>query len=87
MLKYKHMRLDQEKIDRARKILGTRTETEALNRALDRVIQQDQERVRRIKLMKRITELRTQIGKMKEDSLEWVRLAREERIKSYEGGR
>jgi len=49
MLKYKHMRLDQEKIDRAKQILGVRTETEALEKVLDRVIHEDQERVRRKK--------------------------------------
>jgi hypothetical protein len=33
----KNLRLTQEKIDRARKILGTRTETETIEQALDLV--------------------------------------------------
>lgn len=33
----KNLRLTQEKIDRARKILGTRTETETVEQALDLV--------------------------------------------------
>lgn len=31
----KNVRLDQEKLDRAREILGTRTETETIEQALD----------------------------------------------------
>ena len=58
MLKYKHMRLNQEKIDMARKILGAKTETETLNKALDKVIQEDQRRIRRTKIMQQMIELR-----------------------------
>jgi len=78
MLRYKHLRLDQEKIDRAKKVLKVRTETEAMDKALDVVIQSDQERLRRRKLMKRIVELRNRAGRVKEDSAEWVREARKE---------
>jgi len=79
MFRYKHLRLDQEKIEKAKKILKARTETEAMDRALDNVIQKDQELLRRRRLMKRIIELRNNSGKMKEDSAEWIRLARQER--------
>jgi hypothetical protein len=79
MLRYKHLRLDQEKIDRAKKVLKVKTETEAMDKALDVVIQSDQERLRRRKLMKRIVELRNRVGKVKDDCAEWVREAREER--------
>ncbi len=34
----KNMRLHQSKIDRAMKVLGTRTETETIERALDLVV-------------------------------------------------
>jgi hypothetical protein len=34
----KHLRLDQSKIDRARKILGARTEQETVEQALDMVL-------------------------------------------------
>jgi hypothetical protein len=35
---HKHVRLDQKKLDRARRILDARSETEALDRALDIVV-------------------------------------------------
>ena len=82
MLRHKHMRLDQQKIERAKKILKAKTEAEAMDKALDRVIQEDHERIRKSKVMKRIIELRTSLGKVQEDSAEWVRLARRERIVS-----
>ena len=34
----KHLQLDQEKLDRARRILGAKTETETLDRALSIVV-------------------------------------------------
>ena len=37
-LRHKHVQLDQAKLDRARNILGAKTETEALDRALDIVV-------------------------------------------------
>ena len=37
-LRHKHVQLDQEKLNRAREILGAKTETEALGRALDIVV-------------------------------------------------
>ena len=37
-LKYKHIRMDQEKIDRVKKIFHTATETEAVDKALEFVI-------------------------------------------------
>jgi DNA repair exonuclease SbcCD ATPase subunit len=86
MLRYKHLRLDQDKIERAKKILKAKTETEAMDKALERVIQEERERVRRKELMKRIIELRSSLGKIQEDSAGWVRLARKERILSYDSG-
>ena len=79
MFRYKHVRLDQEKIEKAKRIFKAKTETEAMDKALDHVIQRDQELLRRRKLLKRVIELRNNLGKMKEDSAEWVRLARQER--------
>jgi hypothetical protein len=79
MLRYKHVRLDQEKIEKAKRIFKAKTETEAMDKALDHVIQRDQELLRRRRLLKRVIELRNKLGKMKEDSAEWVRLARQER--------
>ena len=37
-LRHKHVLLDQSKLDRARRILKAKTETEALHRALDIVV-------------------------------------------------
>jgi hypothetical protein len=41
-LRHKHVQLDQEKLNRARRILGAKTETEALERALDIVVSEAQ---------------------------------------------
>jgi hypothetical protein len=41
VIKDKHLRLDQKKIDRVREILGTKTETEAIEKALDMLIQRN----------------------------------------------
>jgi hypothetical protein len=39
-LRHKHVRLDQAKLDRARKVLGAKSDTEALDRALSIVVGQ-----------------------------------------------
>jgi predicted Zn-dependent protease len=82
MLRYKHLRLDQEKVEKAKKIFRAKTETEAMDRALENVIGRDQELLRRRRLMKRILELRKSLGNIREDSAEWIRLARQERNQS-----
>lgn len=86
MFKYKHMRLNQQKIERAKRILKAKTETEAIDRALDRVLQEDRERDRKRKVMKLMIEFRRSIGILREDSAEWVRLARDERTISHGSG-
>lgn len=85
MLRYKHMRLDQNKIERVKKVLKAKTETEALDQALDRVLQREQERLRRKKVMKYIVELKEKIGKVREDPAIWIRMARKQRTLSYDG--
>ena len=37
-IRHKHVQLDQRQLNRARRALGTRTETETLDRALDLVV-------------------------------------------------
>ena len=37
-IRHKHLKLDQRKIDQARRMLGTRTEQETVERALDMVL-------------------------------------------------
>lgn len=40
-IKNKHLRLDQSKIERARKVLGARTDTETIEQALDFLLAED----------------------------------------------
>jgi hypothetical protein len=48
-LRHKHVQLDQRKLERARRVLGARTETETLDRALDLVVTEaDIDRVLRV---------------------------------------
>jgi hypothetical protein len=41
-LRHKHVQLDQRKLNRALRVLGAKTETEALDRALSVVVSEDQ---------------------------------------------
>jgi hypothetical protein len=79
----KHLKLDQGKIDSAKKILGVKTETEAVNTALDMVIRQNGLSRERHQLVKRILKRREGLGRMSGDIAEWVREGRKERDKSY----
>lgn len=40
-IKHKHLKLDQSKIDKARRVLAAKTEQETLDRALDMVLAED----------------------------------------------
>lgn len=40
-IRHKHLKLDQRKIDKARRVLAARTERETLDRALDMVLAED----------------------------------------------
>jgi hypothetical protein len=40
-VRHKHLKLDQRKIDRARRVLAAKTEQETLDRALDMVLAED----------------------------------------------
>lgn len=79
MLRHKHIRLDQEKIDIVKKILAVETDTEAIDRALSKIIHESKDRVRKEKIAAEMARLRAAVGQVKEDPAEWVRLAREER--------
>ena len=83
MLKNKHLRIDQKKIEMAKKILQAKTDTEALDRALDKVIRLDQERIKKRMLLKRLLQLRSKIGPVKEDSTHWIQIARQERATAF----
>jgi hypothetical protein len=41
MTRHKHLKLDQSKIDRAKKLLGTKTEQETIEQALDLVVAEE----------------------------------------------
>jgi hypothetical protein len=41
MTRHKHLKLDQAKIDRAKKLLGAKTEQETIERALDAVLAEE----------------------------------------------
>ena len=80
MLKNKHMRLDQEKIEKAKRILQANTETETIERALDKLIQEEEERLRKRRIMKKIIDLRNSLRAIKDDPAGWVRAGRDERV-------
>jgi len=44
IIRQKHLRLDQRKLDRARRVLGARTDTEPLERALDVILAEERTR-------------------------------------------
>ena len=44
IIRHKHLRLDQRKLDRARRVLGARTDTETLERALDLILAEERTR-------------------------------------------
>ena len=87
MLRHKHIRLDQEKIDTVKKILSAQTDTEAVDRALSIVIRESKERVRKEKVAADMARLRAAVGEVKEDPAEWVRVARQERDFSHDSRR
>jgi hypothetical protein len=68
MLRCKYLRLDQGKIERAKMILNAKTEIEVMEKALERIIQEERERLRRRRIMNRIIQLRNSLGKMQGDS-------------------
>jgi len=71
LLKNKPLRLQEGKI--------AKTEEETMDRALGRIIREEQEKTRGKNLMSRILALRHTLGKMEEDPAEWVRAARRDR--------
>jgi hypothetical protein len=83
IIKDKHLKLDQNKIDRAKQILNTKTETETIERALEIVIHKNSEAEGRKKVVKRILNRRAKMKPVSGDASEWIREAREERVKHH----
>ena len=86
MLMNKHLKLDQAKIEKAKRILDAKTETETINRALQRVIEENTGKSQKRKIMRQMLRLRGHLGKMPEVASGWVRQSRQERISSYDRG-
>lgn len=82
-IKDKHLKLDQRKIDRVKKILGLKTETETIETALDMVIQKEKTESKRKEVVDRILARRSKMKPILEDTSGWIREAREERDSRY----
>ncbi|MEK6582723.1 MAG: hypothetical protein AABY50_08875 [Nitrospirota bacterium] len=80
----KHLKIDQRKIDRAKQILGLKTETETIEKALDIVIKKSAALAGRERVVKRILIRREKMKAIPGDVTDWIREAREERDKRYE---
>jgi hypothetical protein len=80
-IKDKHLKLDQRKIDRVKKILGLKTETETIEAAMEMVIQKEKAESKRKEVVDRILTRRQKL-KIKGDAAELVRIGREERDKA-----
>jgi len=81
--KDKHLRLDQEKIEKVKKISGAKTETEAIERALNLLIERDTFINKRREIVRRIIFRRERIGKIKGDVADYVVEGRRERERIY----
>lgn len=81
----KHIRLDQRKIELAKTILNAKTETEAIEKALELVISGNAAVIKRKEVMKSIVARRKRFGIIKGDVAEWVSEGRREKDKMYGG--
>lgn len=83
IIRDKHLKLDQNKIDMAKKILNANTETETIEKALEMVIQKSSEMINRKKVVRRILSRRAKMKPVCGDASELIREAREERVKRH----
>lgn len=81
--KDKHLRLNQEKIEKVKKISGAKTETEAIEKALNLLIERDTFINKRREIVRRIIFRRERIGKIKGDVADYVVEGRRERERIY----
>lgn len=72
VIRDKHIRLDQRKIERAKTILNAKTETEAIEKALELVIAGNDAAIKRKEVMKSILARRDRLGIIKGDVTEWI---------------
>ncbi len=73
----KHLKIDQRKIDRAKQILGLKTETETIEKALDIVIKKSAALAGRERVVKRILARREKMKAIPGNVTDWIRDARE----------
>lgn len=83
--KDKHLKLNQEKIEMVKEILKAKTETEAIERALDLVITIDRNTLKRKEIATRVLARRDSLSRIKGDVADWIREGREERERAYGG--
>ncbi len=81
----KHIRLDQRKIEKAKAILNAKTETEAIEKALELVILKDADMLKKKVIMKSIIARRSRLTGIKGDVADWIREGRKERDNLYGG--
>lgn len=74
----KHLKIDQRKIDMAKQILGVKTETETIEKALDMVIQKEKAESKRKEIVDRILNRRKRL-RIQGDAADLIRIGREER--------
>ncbi|MDP3297840.1 MAG: hypothetical protein Q8N09_09695 [Thermodesulfovibrionia bacterium] len=79
----KHLKLDQKKIDVAKRILGVKTETETVEKALEIVIQKEESENKRKEVVDRILARRAKMKPIPENTADWIREARKQRDKRY----
>ncbi len=83
-VKDKHLKLDQKKIDIAKRILGTKTETATIDMALNLLIQNNIARKKKKELVNRILSRRAKLKTIPEDVTDWVQEGRRERDNLYD---
>lgn len=85
VVKDKHFRLDELKIKKAKEILKARSETEAVEKALELVITTYANVVEKNEVLQRIVTRRARMAGIRGDVADWVREGREERNSMYGG--
>lgn len=85
MTKDKHLKLDQTKIEKAKKILKSRSETETVEKALDLVIARNAQTVQKKEIFERILSRKEKMTTLKGEVSDLIKEGRAERDKTYGG--
>lgn len=81
----KHMKLDQRKIEKAKGILKAKTETETIEKALELVITENLDNLKKRGAMERIVARKNRLAPIKGDVAEWIGESRKQRDRTYGG--